>query len=301
MNAPYRELALQFGNAAGDRLVGVISSPTARSSASLGILIVVGGPQYRVGSHRQFVLLSRALAAHGLAVMRFDCSGMGDSTGDERSFTERQDDIRAASAAFRAAVPSIDSIAILGLCDAASASLMYVPRAADVTRLILLNPWVRTDAGIARTHIRHYYASRIVSRDFWKALVHRKVPVGRAVAGFVTTFIRSRRAASAPKAAESFPIEMARGWKKFGGQILLICAGDDLTAREFLDHAAADGEWRGLLDDPRVTVRHHADADHTFSRGVWRDQLVQWILDWLGQPETDRRPEDARARLFART
>lgn len=44
-----------------DTLVGVLSLPDAPSNTA--VVIVVGGPQYRVGSHRQFVLLARALYA----------------------------------------------------------------------------------------------------------------------------------------------------------------------------------------------------------------------------------------------
>ena len=42
------------------------------------VLVVVGGPQVRAGSHRHFVQLARHLATHGHAVMRFDVRGMGD-------------------------------------------------------------------------------------------------------------------------------------------------------------------------------------------------------------------------------
>ncbi|KAB8057318.1 hydrolase 1, exosortase A system-associated, partial [Janthinobacterium violaceinigrum] len=59
------------------RLVGILSLPAAPGPR--GVLIVTGGPQYRVGSHRQFVLLARALAAQGVPVLRFDLRGMGDS------------------------------------------------------------------------------------------------------------------------------------------------------------------------------------------------------------------------------
>ena len=52
-------------------------------SAPVGVLIIVGGPQYRVGSHRQFVKLSRALSQHNIASMRLDSSGMGDSSGSK--------------------------------------------------------------------------------------------------------------------------------------------------------------------------------------------------------------------------
>ncbi len=77
--------------------------------ARLGVLIVVGGPQYRVGSHRQFVLLARALAARGFAAMRFDCTGMGDSDGARarRSPTATATS-RAAIDAFIAHVPTVD-------------------------------------------------------------------------------------------------------------------------------------------------------------------------------------------------
>ena len=39
------------------------------------MVIVVGGPQYRAGSHRQFTLLARHIAAAGYPVLRFDARG----------------------------------------------------------------------------------------------------------------------------------------------------------------------------------------------------------------------------------
>ena len=45
---------------AGERLLGIVTMPECPRAT--GVLLVVGGPQYRVGSHRQFLLLSRALA-----------------------------------------------------------------------------------------------------------------------------------------------------------------------------------------------------------------------------------------------
>lgn len=56
-------------------LYGILSIP--ENTSSRGVLVVVGGPQYRAGSHRQFTLLARDLAAYGVPVLRFDCRGMG--------------------------------------------------------------------------------------------------------------------------------------------------------------------------------------------------------------------------------
>ena len=79
------ERALTF-DCCGERLVGVVSEPAL--AGKLGVVVVVGGPQYRVGSHRQFVLFARRLATEGVAVLRFDYRGMGDATGRPRQFEE---------------------------------------------------------------------------------------------------------------------------------------------------------------------------------------------------------------------
>ena len=53
---------------ADDRLPAILHRPEV--TARTGVVIVVGGRQNRVGSHRQFVLLARALAAAGYATLR---------------------------------------------------------------------------------------------------------------------------------------------------------------------------------------------------------------------------------------
>ena len=89
-------------------LLGIIHLPEAVSRR--GVVILVGGPQYRVGSHRQFLLLARALAQHGVPVLRFDFRGMGDSDGEFHGFEKLDKDIAAAIDAFAAAVPQVDEL-----------------------------------------------------------------------------------------------------------------------------------------------------------------------------------------------
>ena len=77
------EVPLTF-DCLGDTLIGILHK--GASDASTGVLMVVGGRQYRAGAHRQFVKLARYLACHGIPVLRFDVRGMGDSEGDVRHF-----------------------------------------------------------------------------------------------------------------------------------------------------------------------------------------------------------------------
>ena len=135
-----RESAVLFA-CEGDELVGVIAEPE-KACGDVGVLIVVGGPQYRVGSHRQFVLLARHLAEAGVSCMRFDYRGMGDAGGGQRDFENVGADIRAAIDVFTTRTPAVRRVVLWGLCDGASAACFYAPTDERGAGLVLLNPWV---------------------------------------------------------------------------------------------------------------------------------------------------------------
>jgi uncharacterized protein len=271
-----------------DELLGILHR--GDQAAMRGVLIVVGGPQYRVGSHRQFLLLARYLADAGVPVFRFDYRGMGDSDGAMRDFEAVDEDIRAAIDTFQANAPGLQEVVIWGLCDAASAALTYAFRDDRVAGLVLLNPWVRTEEGLARAYLKTYYLQHLVSRDFWGGLMRGRVnPVASlgSLFGMLAKVAGGRRGAAAVAEdtevtlSGALPERMAAGWKRFSGPILAILSGDDLTAAEFRDTAANSPAWQGLLDQPRVTMRELPDANHTFSRREWRDQVAEWTLEWV--------------------
>lgn len=270
-----RALAFACGD---DTLYGILSLP-ARPAAR-GVLVVVGGPQYRAGSHRQFTLLARSLAREGVAVMRFDYRGMGDSQGAARSFDALEDDLRAAIDAFMAAAPGVGEVVLWGLCDAASAIGMYAARDARVAGLVLLNPWVRTEGGLARATLRHYYRSRLRDPDFWRQLTRGRWD-WRASFSSLVALTRKAVRGNAPSRQASLPERMHDGLRDFRGQVLLVISGADLTAREFCDLADANSAWQRVLAPPRVTRRQIDAADHTFSRREWRDQVARWTSEWL--------------------
>lgn len=277
----HREEPVEF-TCEGETLYGILAQPG--QAGKIGIVIVVGGPQTRVGSHRQFVLLSRALADAGFATLRFDVRGMGDSTGARRSFEQIMPDIAAAVDALQRASPAVKSIVLWGLCDAASAALLYVDATHDprIAGLILLNPWVRSAATLAKTQVKHYYGQRLLQKEFWAKLSSGRLNVVNAIAELL------RKLGQATAKAEprlGFQERMARGWRDFPGRILLILSGNDYTAKEFLEYAADSASWRGLLDRPLVKRIDIAAADHTFSSQKWRNSVENACLDWLKQNE----------------
>lgn len=268
--------------AAGKRSRAAMPDATADRRAACGVLIVVGGPQYRVGSHRQFLLLSRRLAAEGYPVMRFDCRGMGDGSGAIRGFEEIGDDIAAAIDAFRRSCPTVRRIVLWGLCDAASAALLYVEAKADerVAGLVVLNPWVRSESSLAKTHLKHYYGQRLLQREFWWKLLGGRMEILKSVRGLLRNALLARRPAGRAE-SRSFQERMADGWRRFPGSVLLILSGQDYTAKEFLEFVAANPGWSEITTAARVRRIDLADADHTFSSRDWRSQVETATLEWL--------------------
>lgn len=315
----YSEVAITF-NCAQEALVGVLAAPRTAPDApagmvgppqaaqrplagpvaqrldrghSIGVVVVVGGPQYRAGSHRQFILLSRALATGGYPVLRFDYRGMGDSSGALRDFNDVSSDIGAAIDALQHHLPSISNVVLWGLCDGASAALLYCHATHDarISGLCLLNPWVRSEASLARTQVKHYYRQRVMQKDFWAKLIRGRVAwnaltgLARNIAVAATGQAGSDATAfkSNPSGPSKLPFQqrMAAAWGSFDGSILLLLSGDDYTAKEFLEFAQTDAAWKTAFSQPRLDRHDLPGADHTFSnataRRVAEDLSLQWI------------------------
>ena len=268
----------------GERLIGVLHRPRSPGSAR-GMVIVVGGPQYRVGSHRQFVLLARALAARGTPVLRFDHKGMGDSSGEFTGFEHAAADIRAAIDALQCGERSVREVCLWGLCDGASAALMYAPQDPRVSHLVLVNPWVRTSAGQAQAYLDGYYGRKLRSRGFWLRMAGDPSAVLRAASGFLWN-LRLARQPLGPGVdgngdTEHFLGRMLAGASLFKGRVLLLLSGRDLVATEFELLLERSEEWRAALGPRRVVTRKLPEATHTFSRQEWRDWTAIATADFI--------------------
>ncbi|MCS6944099.1 MAG: hydrolase 1, exosortase A system-associated, partial [Sutterellaceae bacterium] len=255
------------------------------SALDVGVIVVVGGPQYRVGSHRQFVLLARAMARHGIACLRFDYRGMGDSSGGQRTFEDVDADIACAVATLLAHVPSVRRVVLWGLCDGASAALMAARAQPHLAGIVALNPWVRDQATLDRALLKHYYGQRLLSAQFWRKALSGGLDFRGAFGEFAA---RVRRRLSPKSTGDSaqrpshFQERMRKGLERLPGPMLLILSGRDLTAREFESFTAGDRRWRSLINDAsRVRVRRLPAADHTFSDAASRAEVERHTIDFV--------------------
>ena len=268
----------------GDALVGVVSEPD--QPCETGVLILVGGPQYRVGSHRQFVHLARYLAANGTPCMRFDYRGMGDASGAERGYGRVLPDIGAALAAFQAQVPQVRRVVLWGLCGGASAACLYRVTDDRVAGLILVNPWLDVDDARAKVRLKHYYARRLLEGDFWKKALRGGLSFGASAKGLLGTAREARKGDRQPSDAvaptdDIYPGDMLRALQAGGGRSAVFLSGRDYVARTFEEAMSGHPAFAELEQAGAVEVCRFPSADHTFSSAADMRQLEEASLGWI--------------------
>jgi uncharacterized protein len=267
------ETVVQF-QCGDDELMGIIHPASVATDTA--VVFVVGGPQYRVGSHRMFVDLARALAGVGLPVLRFDCRGMGDSDGKFDSFEHLSEDIRAA---VDAAVVNLGvrQVVLVGLCDGASACALYAAGDTRVAATVLMNPWVRSQVGEAKARITHYYGSHVRELEFWRRLFTGKVNLLGSLKAFASN-LRLSFLRGAPETEANYVERMLKGLAAFRNSVLVLLSANDLTAQEFMGLVDDSPEWNRVVKRSNTTISIIEGADHTFSGANEIDDVARRIV-----------------------
>jgi pimeloyl-ACP methyl ester carboxylesterase len=142
---PYRSEPIVFDNAkAKVRLAGTLTLPPGKGPFPAVVLIAGSGPHGRdelIFGHRPFLVLADYLTRHGIAVLRYDKRGIGESTGDYATatsldFAEDAD----AAALWLAAQPGIDprGVGLIGHSEGGLIAPMVAARDRSVAFVVLL-------------------------------------------------------------------------------------------------------------------------------------------------------------------
>lgn len=228
-------------------------------------LIVSGGVQTRAGPHRLFTALAETLGAQGIAALRFDRRGVGDSEGENTGFLGSAEDIAAAASALRHEGGT--DIVGIGLCDGAAALALF-GAASGIQRLVLLNPW-SFDSEVAELPAaaqRDRTLKRLLNPRNWLRILSGGIDVKGALKTLFSgdTAPESALAARLVGAINAFP-----------GPVLVPLSRGDATAEAFA----------ALL--PTLGAHVHPvwieNADHTLTRPEARQALFAAVTDWLAK------------------
>ncbi|MFT4517652.1 MAG: exosortase A-associated hydrolase 1 [Halioglobus sp.] len=282
-----QEIPLVF-DCEGDDLLGVVHKPA--QPAQVGVIsIIAGGPQYRGGVGRGMVSMARDLAANGVAVLRFDYRGMGDSAGDFRGFEDIAADLQAAVDALRAAVPEVTKVVLWGGCDAASGVMIHGWKIPDAVSLVLGNPWVYTPQ-IESAVRRQHYLSRLTDWSFWRKLLRSEYNLLGYVRSAMAKVLQrvvgvfssaTQETGNDGLSAASFVDRMLGGLQRYEGSVLFLISGQSIASKEFDELIASDSGWRAVSERAGYERVDFPEADQTFSTAEAREGVSKAIALWL--------------------
>lgn len=134
----------------GEQCAATFDLPHGGQMPDAALIIVSGGHDIRSGYNGAASILAAQIAAQGIAVMRYDRRGIGDSEGVNRGWRQSEADLQAAIIALRDALPHVKRIFAYGNCDAASLLCLHGQHC-NINGIIASNPWGYDHDGA------HYY------------------------------------------------------------------------------------------------------------------------------------------------
>jgi len=140
---PYRSEEIKFVNTeAGDTLAGTLTLPDEAGPFTAVILVTGSGPQNRneeLLGHKPFLVLADYLTRKGIAVLRYDDRGIGESTGDfTKATSEDFADDAIAAVEFLKARKDINKIGVAGHSEGGIIAPMAAVQSEDVDFIVLM-------------------------------------------------------------------------------------------------------------------------------------------------------------------
>ena len=269
------------------RLYGVLHLPPGMTQPSVFVIVVTGGPQVRSGPHRLYVHLSRFLSDHGLPSLRFDYEGMGDSEGDFVGFQHAGPSIAAAMEFLQERFSSDLDFVFWSLCDGATATALYCATCPErVKGMVLCNPLILTDEGLARSTIRHYYCHRLLDREFWRKLMRFDLDFGKSIRS-IWAYIKDAQffptTASPVPEPRKLPEIIFDKMHRFPVAIRVILSTDDIVASNFLDELNKNRILEQDYQTGRIMNITINGADHTFIHPDAREKMFAITLQSLNE------------------
>lgn len=274
-----KEEAVQFGEL--DSLVGIVTNAAPVSHEKPGVILLNPGIVHRVGPGRIYVRIARALAAQGFTVLRFDLSGIGDSSVrlDNRPFEESSVDEAIVAMRFLQATKGISQFVLLGGCSGATVSLETARADRRAIGAIMINFPARVDEGEeanGRKDGHYYFNFALLSMKSWRKLLTGRSDYWRIGRALLRQWKDSFAGHEKPSDSDQRFRTVLRELADRGVSLTFICSKGDPLLRGLREAGGAD--LKRLCGEGKVTCDVIPRSDHTFSALYDQERLVDAIL-----------------------
>jgi hypothetical protein len=278
-----REHAVVFGDESP--LVGIITEPdTGWKEDAPVFLFLNAGLDHRVGPNRLYVTLARKLAEVGVASLRFDFSGIGDSPVSRSLGTSGVRGVSEAVQAMDFLQKSVGANAFvpLGLCSGADVGFALASADARVVGAVLINasavPSAHTREQAAEALKRaqaHHHGSRL--RD-WRSWT--RVITGRSdLPALLRSTVRLTRRALGLKDSPRTEVDLGHlpELERRGVKILAVYSEGDLGLELMATHV---GSFENLASLNRFQLEIFRETDHILTPLHDQQRIEALVLDW---------------------
>jgi hypothetical protein len=280
------ETTMTFGPN-GD-LLGTVSFPAGGSASAppFGVLLFNAGVIHRIGSHRLNVKLARVLAADGIATLRFDLHGMGDSMRADGGLPYKDQvvaDLRAGMDLLQN-LTGVRRFALVGFCSGAMPSYWTAQADARVSAIVLYDALYFSTVRSVLRHLRLRLMRHGCGPTAW-AVWARAALRGAAAAVCRLKWLLRRNARPGADAARGADADIesridprALGQSLLalaqrGTGVMVLSAGTDYSAVNYAEQLRNTLGLRRTRHD-RLLFAHLADVDHAVTT---RAAQRQWI------------------------
>jgi pimeloyl-ACP methyl ester carboxylesterase len=258
----------------------IVPEGSAHAGKPPQVVILNAGIIHRVGPNRLSVLLARTLAAAGCNVMRFDLSGIGDSTPR----TDGLSPIDASMLDIREALDSLpsaregDPVVLVGLCSGADHAIIYSGQDPRVTGVVLIDPSIPHTTGY---YLRHYLRRAMHLESWINFVTGRSTSLGWLKAGRRQRPEPSQNAdLDAPESRTFLEQMYQRSLEQGVNMLVVLTAGHQRqhNYRKQLIHA-----FPKLGLERKIRLEYFHSADHTFESRLERTRLISTISSWMSE------------------
>lgn len=305
------ERAVEFG--AG--LQGVLCEPRGGLREDYVVMFCNTGGDPRAGAGGFATQTARRLAAGGVASLRFDFGGIGDSPmpgAEVRCHvfeTDRDADIDAAVAF--CAEQGFRTIVVIGVCAGAYHAFHAAWRHREVRGVFAVSPvklvWRPGDSlifnGMLNPQAVKGYLDALLDIETWKRAVRGQLQI-RPLALAIADRLKNGIIGLVARLNRSAPLSQMRAFAGRGGRACVVMGLKDGSFDEVSVHfGVSEAMRRKALNTETVVI---PDLDHGLTTQVSRDLAIETLLRWLDlgaaqksvQPAAITSPSVGRADLW---
>ncbi len=264
-------------------LYGTLGLPEVRPRAA--VVLVHGWSGCRMGPHRILVESARHLNERGLAALRFDLSGRGESEGDpfETDLDLMTRDTCAAVRELRSRLPHGTPIALWGMCSGGNVALGALGiddgiRAAVCWSTYPFQSQRRRRQDLKRTgHFLGQYVRKALRRETWKKLLRGRVNFRMVMKVLFGHFSKEQGEGGRDLQESAREAQIVAELGRFPGRLFFLFGGADPEAGDARKIFQPFFSERGV----RADFDEVPGANHNFYSLEWKRMAIERSTRWL--------------------